>query len=162
MSYVKVTDGVATEYSLNQLRRDNPNVSFPRVPNLETLAEYNVFPLTQAQAPNADIVTKGPIELINGAWIQTYVGRNYTDEEKRSKMVVTARQARLALAAIGKLTMIADAIALIPEPDKTQVAIEWEYATTVERTSPWIETMRPALGLSEEEMDQLFVQAAEL
>ena len=160
--YIKVVNGQAVPYSRRQLQADNFNVSFPQNIKAETLAEYNVFPLTQAQAPNADIVTKGPIELINGAWIQTYVGRDYTDEEKRSQMVVTARQARLALASVGKLTMIADAIALIPEPDKTQVAIEWEYATTIERTSPWIETMRPALGLSEEEMDQLFVQAAEL
>ena len=162
MLYVKVTNGVAERYSLAQLRADNPNTSFPVTPNETTLAEYGVYPCIDDPAPTADVVARGGFYLADDGWHYGWTSRPYTDAERRSGMVVTARQARLALATIGKLSAVADAIALIPEPDKTQVAIEWEYATTVERTSPWIETMRPALGLSEEEMDQLFVQAAEL
>ena len=160
--YIKVVNGQAVPYSRRQLQADNFNVSFPQNIKAETLAEYGAYTYTVDPRPSNDIVNEGGFELRDGQWFKTWDARDYTAEEKRSQMVVTARQARLALASIGKLTMIADAIALIPEPDKTQVAIEWEYATTIERTSPWIETMRPALGLSEEEMDQLFVQAAEL
>ena len=160
--YVKIIEGVPIEYTLRQLKADNPSVSFPKQPSDETLTEYGLFPYTVDPRPSNDIVNEGGFELRDGQWFKTWDARDYTAEEKRSQMVVTARQARLALASIGKLSAVADAIALIPDPDKTQVAIEWEYATTIERTSPWIETMRPALGLSEEEMDQLFVQAAEL
>ena len=42
------------------------------------------------------------------------------------------------------------------------IAIEWEYATVVERTSPWVEALRPALGMTEQELDNLFVSAANL
>ena len=81
---------------------------------------------------------------------------------KRESLVVTMRQARLALAQENKLQLVEDAIALIPEPDKTTISIEWEYASTVERLSPWIDTMASALGMTDVEMDALFELAATL
>ena len=81
---------------------------------------------------------------------------------KREGMVVTMRQARLALSQAGKLTMVNDAIAVMEEPDKTTVSIEWEYGSTVERVSPWIDTMATALSMTGEEMDALFELAATL
>ena len=81
---------------------------------------------------------------------------------KRESLVVTMRQARLALAQENKLQLVEDAIALIPEPDKTTISIEWEYASTVERVSPWIDTMASALGMTDVEMDALFELAATL
>jgi hypothetical protein len=81
---------------------------------------------------------------------------------KREGMVVTMRQARLALSQAGKLTMVNDAIAVMDEPDKTAVSIEWEYGSTVERVSPWIDTMATALSMTGEEMDDLFELAATL
>ena len=81
---------------------------------------------------------------------------------KREGMVVTMRQARLALSQAGKLTLVDDAIAAMGEPDKTTVSIEWEYGSTVERVSPWIDTMATALGMTGVEMDDLFELAATL
>jgi HD-GYP domain-containing protein (c-di-GMP phosphodiesterase class II) len=81
---------------------------------------------------------------------------------KRQKLIVTMRQARLALAQENKLQLIEDAIALIPDPDKTAISIEWEYASTVERLSPWIDIMASALGMTDVEMDALFELAATL
>jgi hypothetical protein len=81
---------------------------------------------------------------------------------KRQKLIVTMRQARLALAQQNKLQLVNDAIALIPEPDKTTISIEWEYASTVERLSPWIDIMASALGMTDVEMDVLFELAATL
>lgn len=160
--YVKVTDGVPTEYTLRQLKSDNPNVSFPKSPSEALLASYSVYPVVDASKPDNDIVTEGPIVEIDGVWTQTYNGRDLTAEEKRQSMKVTMRQARLALHQVGKLSLVDDAINLIPEPDKSLISIEWEYASTVERTSPWMSTMGLALGLSEEELDDLFILAATL
>ncbi len=82
--------------------------------------------------------------------------------KKREGLVVTMRQARLALGQQNKLQLVNDAIALIPEPDKTTISIEWEYASTVERLSPWIDIMASALGMTDVEMDALFELAATL
>ena len=76
--------------------------------------------------------------------------------EIRQKMVVSMRQARLALLEAGKLSLVDDAIALIPEPDHSAIKVEWEYANTVERNSPWMGTMGQALGMTDEDLDNLF------
>lgn len=162
MSYVKVTNGSPVAYSFTQLRLDNPDVSFPKNPSDAALADFDVFPLVDGTKPDLDIVTAGPIELIDGVWTQTYTGRNRTPDEYRSELTCTMRQARLALLERGFLDRIADSINLIPEPDKTKIKIEWEYGSTVDRTSVWVSILQPALGLTDEQMDELFEFAATL
>jgi hypothetical protein len=49
--YVKVVDGSATEYTVRDLRRDYPNVSFPPETRQELLAEYGVYPVTMTPKP---------------------------------------------------------------------------------------------------------------
>jgi hypothetical protein len=162
MAIIKVDQGVPTAYSLKQLRIDNPNVSFPSDPSNEILLEYNVFPVVEGARPDFDIVTTGPIELIDGVWTQTYTGRDLTPEEKREDMVVSPRQARLALNAAGLLASVDAAIAAMDEPEKTVVTLEWEYATEIQRLSSWVISMGIALGLTETELDNLFIVAKDL
>lgn len=74
---------------------------------------------------------------------------------------VSMRQARLALLAIGKLDAIDQVIAGIEPPEaRKRISIEWEYATEVVRTSEWVGALAPALGLSDADLDALFVAAA--
>jgi hypothetical protein len=74
---------------------------------------------------------------------------------------VTMRQARLALLAINKLSAVDAAIASIePVEQRQAIQIEWEYAATVDRDSPWVAGIAPALGLSDADIDALFVFAA--
>jgi len=70
---------------------------------------------------------------------------------------ITMRQARLVLAQQGLLTAVDTAIASLPEPDRTNVSIEWEYSAVVERASPWLGSMGAALGLTESDLDNLFL-----
>jgi hypothetical protein len=162
MRYVKIENGVPTLYTFNQLKQDNPNVSFPREPSASILADYGVYILQDDPKPRAEVVEKGPIEERNGEWWQTYTGRDETPDEYRPDMVVTMRQARLALVERGLLGLVQDAIALIPEPDKTKIQIEWEYASEVARTSSWVSVLQPALGVTDEQMDDLFKLAGTL
>ena len=73
---------------------------------------------------------------------------------------VTMAQARLALNAIGKLTAVDTAIATLPEPQKTQATIKWDYSSYVSRTDPFTLELGAALGLSSDQIDQLFIAAA--
>lgn len=75
---------------------------------------------------------------------------------------VTMRQARLALLAAGKLAAVEAAIASLPSPQKEAAQIEWEFSSVVDRNRPLVQTLGPALGLSEAELDALFIQAAQL
>lgn len=75
---------------------------------------------------------------------------------------VTMRQARLALLGAGLLAGVDAAINSLPEPDKSAAKIEWEYAAVVQRSSGLVPAMGAALGMTEAQLDALFVEAARL
>lgn len=52
--YVKVTSGAVDQYpyTVGDLRRDNPNTSFPRQISSETLASYGVYEVTILDRPS--------------------------------------------------------------------------------------------------------------
>lgn len=75
---------------------------------------------------------------------------------------VTMRQARLALHAAGLLTAVDAAIAAMAEPEKTATQITWEYAQTVDRGFGMVPTLAAALGMTETQIDDLFIAAAQL
>jgi len=76
--------------------------------------------------------------------------------------VVSMRQARLALHNASMLDDVEAVIITMDEPQRTTVQIEWEYSTEVRRTSPTTTMLAGTLGLSEEQIDQLFIDAAKL
>ena len=74
---------------------------------------------------------------------------------------ITMRQCRLQLHATGKLALVDQAIASLPEPQKTEAQIEWEYGSVVGRSSPLIAMLAPVLGWeTPEAIDQQFIEAA--
>lgn len=76
--------------------------------------------------------------------------------------VVSMRQARLALLGAGLLSTVEAEIAALDEPYKSTFQIEWDYATEVDRQWPTLLALQPALGLTDEQIDQLFVAASQL
>ena len=72
------------------------------------------------------------------------------------------RQARLALLAAGLLDDVEAAIAGMDEPAKTAAQIEWEYSNALERDNALVAVLGPALGLSTNQVDDLFRAAAQL
>lgn len=76
--------------------------------------------------------------------------------------IVTMRQARLALLADGKLSQVDAVINSLPEPQKSAARIEWDYPSEVQRDRPFVKQIGAALGYTEEQLDQLFVEASKL
>lgn len=82
--YVKVTNGVATEYTMGHLRRDNPNVSFPRTCSDELLASYDMYPFQQDPKPDYDPLTQyldEAFEQRDGSWYKTWTAVNKSQEK---------------------------------------------------------------------------------
>jgi len=75
---------------------------------------------------------------------------------------VTMRQARLALLAAGKLSQVDAAINSLPEPQRSEAKIEWEYSGEVLRNKPFVQSLGAALGLSNDDLDALFIEAVKL
>lgn len=76
--------------------------------------------------------------------------------------IVTMRQARLALLAAGLLHQVDLAIDALPEPQRSAARIEWDYSSEVHRDRAFVQQLGQALGLSDEQLDALFIQAAAL
>lgn len=76
---------------------------------------------------------------------------------------VTMRQAHLVLLTYGLLDAVDAAIAAIPDDfERAAAQIEWNRGSVVERTSPLVTNLMPALGLSPAQIDELFQIASTL
>lgn len=72
---IKVINNMHESYTIGQLRRDNPNVSFPKdIPN-EILVEYGVYSVNQVTASQIDNKTHRhtyTIQFLHGEWTQVW------------------------------------------------------------------------------------------
>lgn len=75
---------------------------------------------------------------------------------------VSMGQARLALHDIGKLQDVDAVLATMPEPARTRAKIEWDFRPTVRRDSQLVEQLGAAIGLTADQLDELFTHAATL
>ena len=69
--HLKLTNGTPAKYTLGQLRRDNPQTSFPKLIPDEMLASYDVYPYTRPIAPEYDNLSS---MVVDGSFEQDTVG----------------------------------------------------------------------------------------
>ena len=85
MPHLKITNGQPETYSIGQLRRDNPNTSFPKSPSDALLADWGVYPYTVQDQPTVNFMTQTltPTALteIDGAWTQGWDVSNLSVED---------------------------------------------------------------------------------
>jgi len=71
--YIKVTnDQIQSNYSIDDLKRDNPNISFPENISDQILADFGVFRCIELASPDYNsrthrLVTQQPT-LVDGVW----------------------------------------------------------------------------------------------
>jgi hypothetical protein len=77
---------------------------------------------------------------------------------------VSARQIRLWLIRHGiSLSQVDSAIDSIPDQlQRDSVRVEWDYAPYVERSHPMLIPLAIYLGLTEEQVDQAFIEASSI
>lgn len=116
--YIKLNNGVIEKfpYSIGDIRKENSNVSFPRILGNDLLATFNVFPVTEQDKPDTDrfsyAVKRDLPELVDGAWVvfwdvvQKTVEELVEDDEQQAESV---RDSRNRMLAETDWTQIADA-----------------------------------------------------
>ena len=130
---------------------------------LATCEEYGEIPMTLNLVDTEDIHTfvkadgsEVPLEqYCKSQYITPYVKPEPLPEP--IPQVITMRQARLQLLEVGLLD---DVEALVALDRKSQ--IEWEYANEVYRHSPLIESVKGAMSLTDEQIDNMFLEASKL
>lgn len=87
--FAKVTNGTLDQYpyTVGDLRRDNPNTSFPRTLSGETLAEHGLVQVQPSARPDVDLLTHRAKEIPpiqqGGAWVQQWSVEPYADAADR-------------------------------------------------------------------------------
>jgi hypothetical protein len=88
-------------YTIGNLRKDNPQISFPRSPSDDLLVTYNVLPVTRTDRPDHDPITEDvaeqPPEMIDGAWVQVWAVTPAEPEEierRRAEAIEMIREQR--------------------------------------------------------------------
>lgn len=99
------------------------------------------------------------------------IGVNYTITDYTPPAPVQAKQvpeqvdmaqARLALLARGLLDRVGAEIEAMEEPNRSAAKIEWEFRVTIRRDNPLVLALGALLGLSADNLDDLFIDAAKL
>lgn len=84
--YAKIANNQVVKYPYNNadIRKDNPNVSFPEPISDATLAEYGVVKVADSSAPTFDNKTHRAVEqspvLENGVWKKSWAVVQLSDE----------------------------------------------------------------------------------
>lgn len=96
--YVKVKSAVIEKYpyEVNQIRKENPNISLPAYIDDDLLQTFGVYRVEQTEIPSYDLLNyiheeENPV-LIDGVWKQSWVVREKTNEEKlylKTKIIKT-------------------------------------------------------------------------
>ncbi len=115
--YLKLNNGVVEKYpySIGDLRKDNPQTSFPNDISETLLEEWGVFPVFKTPAPEASHdknVSEGTPENRNNQWFQTWVVSNATAQEIANRVAQKAdevREERNKLIKQSDWTMLVDA-----------------------------------------------------
>lgn len=167
---LKIIDNqIIYPYSIAQLRKDNPQVSFPKEMPEERLAEWNVFPVKSSEIPEYDeethTVEEGEPELVEGEWTQVWNVRELTEDELKARVPesISRRQAKQLLIQLGQIESIQNIINAVEDPIEKQLLQSWwDDSQTFERHHPTVIEMSSLLGWNEQDLDDMFIDASKL
>jgi len=99
--FVKATNGQIDQYpyTVGDLRRDNPNTSFPKVIPEATMAAFDMYPVGYEAAPEYDPMThrlqhSGTPVLKDGKWVLTKTVVALTAEQIADRGAAKAKEMR--------------------------------------------------------------------
>jgi hypothetical protein len=158
--YIKIIGETAHPYSLKDLRKDNPQTSFPHDIPDNILASYDVFPTRNMERPKIDANQRATLSesftQVDGEWVREWTVRTLTQDEVRAGMVCTRLQGRLALGRveIDRLDAFINGF-----PNSWALRQIVDNSVNWRRTSQDMEMLAHALDYSPTQMDEAFIRA---
>jgi hypothetical protein len=97
--FAKIINDVVEKYpySIGELRKDNPNVSFPKNPKPQTLVAFNTFEVVRVNRPEVGYtqnVNEGVPQKINGVWTQVWNVFDVDEDTLATRIQDRAKQVR--------------------------------------------------------------------
>lgn len=122
--------------------------------------EYDPLP---PFAPNIVMRELPPDSPVEAGWLfdgEGYLPPPPEPEAAYVPLAVSMRQARHAMLQAGILGAVQTMIEQMPGEEGDAARIDWEFAQEVKRSWPLVVNLGPALGLTEQQIDDLFRYAA--
>ena len=100
MNYIHAQDTNVIEYpySIEKLRSDNPETSFPAVMSEEELAEWGVFAveeeITPAYNEQTESIDLQAPSLVNGLWLRAWLVTSASTEEMEQRKIIKSAEVR--------------------------------------------------------------------
>jgi uncharacterized protein YbaA (DUF1428 family) len=156
MTYVKASGTTVIEYPYGtaKLRADNPNVSFPKEPSVELLAEYGVFPVLPTAQPTPGEYERAAEALpvfSEGAWRQAWTLVAATAPAR-----IKSLQFRREVRARNRKTQFLNWLATASE----DVQEYFEFTDIIRMTDPEFQAFAAAQNFTQQGIDQFFIAAA--
>jgi hypothetical protein len=183
MKYRNREDGSLVTKS--QIKAENRNTSFPKVWAAATLESVGVDPVLAGEKPEVGeyevAVADGAVQS-NGNWVEAWkvqpMFNQYVDDDgkavsvdeqiaeyeasklqnRREGMTVSNVDLRLAMNDAGVYGSVEGAMA--KSTNTTELEIQWNFSSTVNRLDPWVIEIATALDMSDDQLDELFSKAA--
>lgn len=162
-----IDNQITYPYSIHQLRRDNPQVSFPREIPDERLADWGVYRVAKVEPPIYDpetqTIEEGQPVQIGDKWTQVWNVRELTTDELKARIPssITKRQARQELIVSGLIGAVEATIDAIQDPTQKALMLSWwNDSQTYDRDNPELISMADSIGLTEEQLDEMFLSAS--
>ena len=136
-------------YTIEEIRQENPNMSIPDNTDCSFLG-YEF--LEEVEEPKQEGFYAVEVAPINNK--QTWELREIPKEVPQA---ITPLQAKLQLLKLGLL----DEVEALVINDRT-AQLYWEYALVIERDNEVLLSMSEQLGLTSEQLDDMFINASKL
>jgi len=157
--FVNIDSRVIT--SQFEIRQKHPEISFPPEISVDHISHLGYALLEHDPAPElsaGEELQAGEIREDGGRYVQSWVIVPAPGPEIPQS--VTMRQARLAMLGAGILSQVDALIAAMPGDEGESARIDWNHARDVKRDWPLIDALGPQMGLTEQQIDDLFIYAA--
>lgn len=104
----------------------------------------------------------GIYKFINGNWVKEEVLQESITTAPSPPNSITQRQMRLTLLSIGIYDQVEAAIDAMPGIEGKAAKITWTWAQDIKRDNPLLLSLASSFGLSEEDIDNLFIAASSI
>jgi hypothetical protein len=119
-------------------------------------------PNTQLQEGQFELTIAPPIEFVKPKWVNNEWIEDATEQEILFSIVpleVGLWKVRAILTIMGLEEAITLSLSGLPEPNRTAALAIWDRGNTVDRFSPTVAYLQQALGLTDNEVDNIFIEA---
>lgn len=145
----------------NAIRLAHPTISFPPTVTIEHVADLGYAELEYDPQPElgpGEHAQPGAIRKEGSRYLQGW--QVVAAPAPQAPESVTMRQARQAMLSAGILAQVDALIAAMPGEEGESARIDWNHARDVKRDWPLIGALGPQMGLTEQQIDDLFIYAA--